>query len=175
MNTNGSRLKPGESERYEILRDSQTERLPRDQQVQRSIPETLASGVIWNFFGDGFPGNLSQGGATFVKPSPDGEAIVIGVNGKHQVYDDSRGNTVSPFIRGELMPPSDGLRIGTGTGALGNVLYEGLYQPGLDPESLYDTQLENRIGGVPSVAACREFGLQVELADQPVQVVRVNP
>ena len=137
--------------------------------------ETLASGVIWNFFGDGFPGNLPQGGAILVKPSPDGEAIVIGVNGRHQVYDGSKGNTVSPFIRGDLMPPSDGLQVGTGAGALGNVLYEGLYQPGLDPESLYDTQLENRIGGVPSVAACREFGLQVELADQPVQVVRVNP
>lgn len=137
--------------------------------------ETLASGVIWNFFGDGFPGSLPQGGAIFVKPSPDGEAIVIGVNGNHQVCDNSKGNTVSPFIRGDLMPAAGGLQVGTGTGAPGNVLYESLYQPGLDPESLYDAQLENRIGGVPSVAACRESGFQVELADQPVQVVRVNP
>jgi len=112
--------------------------------------ETLASGVIWNFTGDGQPGRLPQGGAIFVKPSPDGSAIVIGVNGKHQVYDNSRGNTVSPFVRGDLMPASAGLQVGTGTGALGNVLYEGLYQPGLDPESLFDAQLENRIGRAPS-------------------------
>jgi hypothetical protein len=110
--------------------------------------ETLASGVIWNFSGDGLPGSLPQGGAIFVKPSPDGEAIVIGVNGKHQVYDNSKGNTVSPFARGDLMPASPSLQVGTGTGSLGNVLYEGLYQPGLDPESLYDAQLENRIGNV---------------------------
>jgi hypothetical protein len=112
--------------------------------------ETLASGVIWNFFGDGNPGSLPQGGAIFVKPSPDGEAIVIGVNGKHQVYDNSKGNTVSPFVRGELMPASAGFQVGTGTGALGNVLYEGLYQQGLDPESLYEAQLQNRTGKSPS-------------------------
>jgi hypothetical protein len=111
--------------------------------------ETLASGVIWNFFGDGLPGRLPQGGAVFVKPSPDGEAIVIGVNGKHQVYDNSKGNTVSPFVSGDLMPAFAGLQVGTGTRALGNVLYEGLQQPGLDPESLYDAQLDNRVGKVP--------------------------
>jgi hypothetical protein len=31
-----------------------------------------------------------------------------------------------------------------GTGALQNVLSEGLDQPGLDPESLYEAQLESR-------------------------------
>jgi hypothetical protein len=112
--------------------------------------ETLASGVIWNFFGDGLPGRLPQGGAVFVKPSPDGEAIVIGVNGKHRVYDNSKGNTVSPFVPGDPMPAFAGFQVGIGAGALGNVLYEGLYQPGLDPESLYDAQLQNRIGAPPS-------------------------
>jgi hypothetical protein len=108
--------------------------------------ETLATGVIWNFFGDGIPGSQPHGGAIYVKPSPDGEAIVIGVNGKHQVFDNSKGNTVSPFVPGNLMPASPGLQVGKGGDVLGNVLYEGLYQPGLDPESLYEAQLESRIG-----------------------------
>ena len=113
--------------------------------------ETLASGVIWNFFGDGMAGLMPYGGAIYVKPSPDGEAIVIGVNGAHQVYDNSKGNTVSPFVRGDRMPALAGLQIGTGAGALGNVLYEGLHQPGLAPESLYETQFENRTGQAPAV------------------------
>lgn len=119
--------------------------------------ETLASGVIWNFFGDGIAGLQPHGGAIYVKPSPDGEAIVIGVNGNHQVFDNSKGNTVIPFVPGDLMPAAAGFQVGTGAGALGNVLYEGLYQPGLDPESLYEAQLENRTGRAPAVfrAPCR--------------------
>jgi hypothetical protein len=120
--------------------------------------ETLASGVIWNFFGDGIAGAQPDGGAIYVKPSPDGEAIVIGVSGNHQVYDNSEGNTVKPFVRGDLMPASAGLQVGTGAGALGNVLYEGLYRTGLEPESLYEAQLETRAGRVPAVfrAPCRQ-------------------
>jgi hypothetical protein len=30
------------------------------------------------------------------------------------------------------------------------VLYEGLYQPGLEPESLYEAQLQNRTGQGPA-------------------------
>jgi hypothetical protein len=118
--------------------------------------ETLASGVIWNFTGDGVAGSQPHGGAIYVKPSPDGDALVIGVNGQHLVYDNSKGNTVSPFVPGNLMPASAGLQVGTGVGALGNVLYEGLYQAGLDPESLYEAQLENRTGKPPAGfrAAC---------------------
>ncbi len=108
--------------------------------------ETLASGVIWNFHGDGVRGSLPYGGGIYVKPSAFGEAIVVGVNGQHVVYDNSLGNTVSPFVRGDAMPASAGLQVGTGAGALGNVLYEGLYQAGLDPESLYEAQLDNRLG-----------------------------
>jgi hypothetical protein len=111
--------------------------------------ETLASGVIWNFTGDGVAGSQPHGGAIYLKPSSDGEAVVIGVNGQHLVYDNSQGNTVSPFVPGDLMPASPGLQVGGGVGALGNVLYEGLYQAGLDPVSLYEAQLENRIGKLP--------------------------
>lgn len=111
--------------------------------------ETLASGVIWNFYGDGQKGRLPHGGAIYLKPSPNGEAIVVGVNGNHRVYDDSKGNTVSPFVPGQLMPAFAGLQVGTDLGALHNVLYEGLYRPFLQPESLYETQLVNRIGAPP--------------------------
>jgi len=117
--------------------------------------ETVASGVIWNFFGDGIPGSVPHGGAIYVKPSPDGEAIVIGVTGNHQIFDNSKGNTVKPFVAGDLMPAAAGLQVGTGIGALGNVLYEGLYQPGLEPESLYEAQLQNRTGLGP--AGFRQF------------------
>ena len=58
-------------------------------------------------------------------------------------------NTVSPFVPGELMAAHAGLQVGKVGDALGNVLYEGLYEPGLDPESLYEAQLENRIGHAP--------------------------
>jgi uncharacterized protein (TIGR03437 family) len=111
--------------------------------------ETVASGVIWNFYGDGVSLPDWYGGGIFLKPSPDGEMIVVGVTGKHTVYDNSQGN-VSPFVEGQLMLASPELQVGTATGALGNVLYEGLYQPGLQAASLYETQLANRIGTPPA-------------------------
>ncbi len=111
--------------------------------------ETIASGVIWNFTGDGVNLPGFPGGGIFLKPSPDGEMIVVGVTGKHTVYDNSQGN-VSPFVPGQLMQASAGLQVGTSAGALQNVLYEGLYQPGLQPASLYETQLANRIGNPPA-------------------------
>jgi uncharacterized protein (TIGR03437 family) len=111
--------------------------------------ETVASGVIWNFYGDGVSLPDWYGGGIFLKPSPDGEMIVVGVTGKHTVYDNSQGN-VSPFVKGQLMSASAALQVGTSAGALGNVLYEGLYQPGLQAASLYETQLSNRIGTPPA-------------------------
>jgi uncharacterized protein (TIGR03437 family) len=117
--------------------------------------ETLASGVIWNFYGDGVGGRLTYGGALFLKPSPDGDLIVAGVNGAHAVYDNSQGN-VSPFVKGQRMPPNPGLQVGSGAGALQNVLYEGLYQQGLQPASLYEAQLARRMGTPPAgwIDAC---------------------
>lgn len=108
--------------------------------------ETLASGVVWNFYGDGKTGKLSHGGQIDLKPSPDGSAIVIGVTGQLKVYDDTQGN---PWVQGQLIGSNARLQVGTSIGALGNVLYDGIYQGGLQPASLYQTQLFNRIGTPP--------------------------
>jgi uncharacterized protein (TIGR03437 family) len=117
--------------------------------------ETLASGVIWNFYGDGVSLPDFYGGALFLKPSPNGQLIVVGVTGAHKVYDNSQGNA-SPFVVGQLMTASAGLQVGSSAGALQNVLYEGLYQSGLQPASLYETQLANRLGTAPAdwIEAC---------------------
>jgi len=110
--------------------------------------ETLASGAIWNFFGDGARNHLaSLNGALYLKPSPDGDLIVVGVNGAHAVFDNSQGK---PLVPGQQMQAGADLQVGTSPGALHNVLYEGLYQPGLQPQSLFETQLANRLGTVPA-------------------------
>ena len=117
--------------------------------------ETLASGVVWNFYGDGVKNHLtSLNGALYLKPSPDGLLIVVGVNGAHAVYDNTHG--APPFAAGQRMQAAAGLQVGTSTGALKNVLYEGLYQSGLEPDSLYEAQLSNRIGvaPAPSIDVC---------------------
>ena len=112
--------------------------------------ETLASGLIWNFYGDGVKNHLaSLNGALYLKPSPDGQLAVVGVNGAHAVYDDAKGD-VSPFVPGQRMQASPGLQVGSDPGALQNVIYEGLYQTGLQPASLFETQLANRLSTVPA-------------------------
>jgi len=112
--------------------------------------ETLASGVVWNFYGDGVKNNLvSLNGALYLKPSPDGELVVVGVNGAHAVYDSTQAN-VTPFVPGQKMQANAGLQVGNSPGALQNVLYEGLYQTGLQPASLYEAELANRIGVPPA-------------------------
>jgi signal peptidase I len=111
--------------------------------------ETLGSGVIWNFYGDGVKGQVSSGGEIHVKPSPDGQAIITGVTGNHRVFDNSKLQEASGgkyhFIRGEQMLPKQGLQVGSQTTALQNVLYEGIGQSGLQPESLYEALLSNRL------------------------------
>ena len=124
--------------------------------------ETLAYGVIWNFSGDGFkPSNgvPAQSGEIHVKPSPNGQAIVIGANG-HHVFDNSNivypppmvNNPCPPgsFKKGDPVPASAGLQVGSGSSALKNVLYEGVGQSGLQPGSLFETQLANRLGIPPA-------------------------
>ncbi len=111
--------------------------------------ESFGSGVVWNFDGDGVRGRVSTGGQIHLKPSPDGQAILAGGTGAHAVFDGSRGN---PFLTGERMASRPGLQTGTREAALGNVLYEGLGQPGLDPASLFDALLRER-GGVAAITA----------------------
>ena len=52
-------------------------------------------------------------------------------------------------IPGEQMFASDQLQVGSGQDALQNVLYEALNGVELNPESLYEAQLFNRIGTSP--------------------------
>lgn len=103
--------------------------------------ETLGSGVIWNFFGDGVRGRLSHGGGVYVKPSPDGFGLVLGVTGAHGVWDNT---VISPWDAGSRMPPSPDLQVGPNPDALHNVLYENLYGNVFDPESLYEGLLNER-------------------------------
>jgi hypothetical protein len=107
--------------------------------------ETLGSGVLWNFNGDGVRGRLSHGGEVHVKPSPDGWGLVLGVTGAHSVWD----NTVpiSPWTPGDRMAANPGLQVGPNPGALQNVLYENLFGEQLAPESLYEGLLAAR--GLP--------------------------
>ncbi|MEO7144600.1 MAG: glycosyl hydrolase family 28-related protein, partial [Bryobacteraceae bacterium] len=108
--------------------------------------ETLGSGVVWNFSGDGVQGRLAEGGALYLKPSPSGQLIVVGVNGSVKVYDGSQGN-IPPLAAGEQIQGSAALQVGSGP--LKNVLYEGLYRTGLEPASLYEAQLAHRVGVPP--------------------------
>jgi len=103
--------------------------------------ETLGSGVIWNFYGDGLRGRLSHGGGIYVKPSPDGWGLVLGVSGAHAVWDNTG---ISPWDAGSRIPPSPDLQVGPNPDALQNVLYENLYGDPFDPESLYEGLLGER-------------------------------
>lgn len=99
--------------------------------------ETLGSGAVWNHVGDGVRGRLGgSGGQIHVKPSPDGWAMVIGTSG-HPVFDGSQGN---PFRAGRRVTGM-GPEVGVG------VWYEGIGQAGLQPESLWEAQLQARTGG----------------------------
>jgi hypothetical protein len=103
--------------------------------------ETLGSGVVWNFYGDGVRGRLSHGGGVHVKPSPDGWGLVLGVSGAHAVWDNTG---ISPWDAGSRMPASPDLQVGPNPDALQNVLYENLYGDPFDPESLYEGLLSER-------------------------------
>ncbi|HYW48895.1 MAG TPA: hypothetical protein VE959_38885 [Bryobacteraceae bacterium] len=122
--------------------------------------QTLASGVLWNFSGDGTSKNsdgqsITWGGEIHISPSPDGNAIVVGGPGADAAYDRSDEST-TPALHGQLMARAAGLQVGTGPNALRNVLYEGLGQTGLQPASLFETQLANRFSPPPAdwVNAC---------------------
>jgi hypothetical protein len=106
--------------------------------------ETLGSGVVWNFSGDGVGVNskgikIFWGGEVHLKPSPYGEAIMVGGPGADGVFDNSNYPLKE---HGDAIPPFVGLQVGSN--GLKNVLYEGLGRTGLEPASLYEAQLANR-------------------------------
>ena len=68
-------------------------------------------------------------------------------SGAHTVFHSSQGR---PFAPGQQMLASVELQVGSSPGALQNVLYEGLYQAGLQPASLFETHLANRLGIAPA-------------------------
>jgi len=118
--------------------------------------ETLGSGVIWNFSGDGVKGRLSHGGEIHFKPSPDGWGVVIGVDGAHTVWDNT---SLLPWVQGDQVLASPDLQVGPDPAALHNVLYEWLHAGvgwawsdscGVQPDSLYETLLTNRIDPPPT-------------------------
>ena len=80
---------------------------------------------------------------------------MVGGPGAASVYDAS-DDSVTPRIHGQLVSPAPGLQVGSGASAPKNVLYEGLGQSGLQPDSLFEAQLANRFSPPPAnwVNAC---------------------
>jgi hypothetical protein len=74
--------------------------------------------------------------------------VIGGPGGAYQVFDGDSGS-------GDLIPPAAGLQVGPLREAPGvgskdqNVLYEGIGQAGLTPASLYEAQLQRRLGKLP--------------------------
>jgi len=122
--------------------------------------QTLASAVVWNFNGDGTSKNAAGdavlwGGEVHLAPSPNGQAILTGGPGADSVFDNS-DDGVTPRVHGQQVPPAAGLQVGSAPNARKNVLYEGLGQSGLQPDSLFEAQLANRFSPPPAdwVNAC---------------------
>jgi len=107
--------------------------------------ETLGTGVLWNCAGDDI-GGVWYGAQFDINPapypSPYTYGIMIGGPGLYKVYDNSTAN--GTYVRGDQMMANPGLQVGINGDR--NMLYEGLYNDGLQPISLYDEQLKNRIG-----------------------------
>lgn len=108
--------------------------------------ESLGSAAYWNVRGDGAePGH----GALRLNPASSGAAIVVGASNIRVI---EVGRTLATA---EPIPAAAGLQIARGRDAAapgsrdGNVLYENVGHAGLAPESLYQAQLEARLGDVP--------------------------
>lgn len=115
--------------------------------------ETLGSMTIWNLNGDSAIGSW-YGGSLLLNPASSGWGMVIGGPGNMRVYEvgktlaDSQQIAVSPQRVFQVAP---GQRQAPGPGSRDqNVLYERLYEDGLQPDSLYRAQLKNRIGRLPA-------------------------
>ena len=110
--------------------------------------ETLASGVVWNARGDDSPGRW-YGHGVVVDPLDVGWALVVGVAPQRRVFQDGRPLGRPPMRR--VPETKDPLRLpalpGRNPGhASGNVYYEGIGRPGLQPQSLYTAPLQTRTG-----------------------------
>jgi chitinase len=119
--------------------------------------ESYLHGVLWNCAGDGYSG-IYYGGTINITPSSDGYALIVGGPDKHIVYDGSYYDAGGTYHPGDIMSANPGLQAGPGpNGTRKNVLYEGLGSTGLQPQSLYEEQLKNRVGTVSAWAnVCAE-------------------
>ncbi|MBP7791743.1 MAG: right-handed parallel beta-helix repeat-containing protein [Candidatus Goldbacteria bacterium] len=112
--------------------------------------ETLGTGVLWNSKGDDI-GGVWYGAQFDINPapypSPYTHGIMIGGPGLYKVYDNSTAN--GTYVRGDQINANPGLQVGINGDR--NMLYEGLYNEGLQPVSLYDEQLKNRLGTISAV------------------------
>lgn len=113
--------------------------------------ESFGTGAIWNFYGDHYGGVYNNQRSINITPSQDGYAILVGVAGLHEVYDGSHYmDDGSTYVKGTIVANSAGFQVGP-AGNRQNVLYEGVgFQAGLQPDSLYEEQLKNRIGTAPA-------------------------
>ncbi|HRU39040.1 MAG TPA: hypothetical protein P5511_04125, partial [Candidatus Goldiibacteriota bacterium] len=113
--------------------------------------ETYGSGVNWNVTGDGIGGVwesaiFSMNPAPY--PAPYTYGIMVGGPDLYRVFDN--GSHISgTYVEGDLISPAAGLQVGPNGDR--NQLYEGIGQAGLQPISLYEQQLINRLGTVPAV------------------------
>jgi hypothetical protein len=108
--------------------------------------ESLGTGALWNFYGDGYHGQW-HGAEVNLSPSGNGYAMEIGVAGNYTV-NDGAGYAGGSYAGGTAIASGSGLQVGPSTWRQ-NVLYEGVgYQAGLQPDSLYEEQLKNRVGTV---------------------------
>ena len=116
--------------------------------------ETFAGGVVWNHLGDGVTTGGWQAGKIQIRPDnyfPWNQGFVIGNSGGHTVYDNST-DINSVYVNGTQITTT-ALQVGP----RGNVAYEGVNLSGLQPDSLFEAQLANRIGALPpdvAPAAC---------------------
>ncbi|MCE5300424.1 MAG: glycoside hydrolase family 18 protein [Spirochaetia bacterium] len=120
--------------------------------------ESYLTGALWNCAGDGYAG-IYYGGTINITPASYGNAIVVGGTDKHIVTDGTHyENDGSTYTPGDNVAALAGLQVGPGpVGTRKNVLYEGTGFAGLQPQSLYEEQLKNRVGTAASWAnVCSE-------------------
>lgn len=109
--------------------------------------ETFAGGVVWNYSGPAAnPYGNWQAGSVQCSPATytsDSDALVIGPTGGATIFDNSQDLTAT-YVYGTVMSGN-----APQVGPRGNVAYEGINRANLDPPSLFDAQLQTRLGSLP--------------------------
>ncbi|HVZ79369.1 MAG TPA: glycoside hydrolase family 9 protein [bacterium] len=109
--------------------------------------ETFAGGVVWNYSGTSAnPYGNWQAGSVQCSPATytsDSDALIIGPTGGATIYDNSQDLTAT-YVYGTVMSGN-----APQVGPRGNVAYEGIDRANLDPPSLFDAQLQSRLGSLP--------------------------